>query len=171
MKFGRLQLVLMFFGFSLVFENANAEPVSIQSAFDTTGQGWLFGASGGSSDVECWVLAPRHVVSSEISGKSSPFTFVTKQRQVGFTGIPVVLEDIVSEEADMDVLLDFVFAPVESGVNKTGCLSRLGPPGYTYNQVLATNPEVVFEQITTSSSRPFAMKPVSYTHLTLPTKA
>ena len=84
--------------------NAKAEPVSIQSAFDTTGQGWLFGASGGSSDVECWVLAPRHVVSSEISGKSSPFTFVTKQRQVGFTGMPVVLEDILSEEADMDAI-------------------------------------------------------------------
>jgi len=137
---------MQFFAIFLLVSQANsayAERVSVVSAYGSQGQGWLFGATGSSQIVECWIAVPEHVVNSESGEPVAAFRFADAKGYSGETDTPVTLVDI---DGALDVLgkgVDLAFAKVK-GPRSSGCLSRLGLPEMVYQSLLRRAPRIEF---------------------------
>ncbi|UIK04106.1 hypothetical protein [Neorhizobium galegae] len=135
---------------ALLLSDARAEPVSVRSRNGEIGQAWLFG-SAGINPGECWLAVPAHVVASPETKELQPF-FFTDRNAVGGESARPVSGAIDAPKTPMEErAADLAFARVASGRKDGACLSRLGPPTFVYNNLLASAPRMnVFSMLRTS---------------------
>lgn len=131
-----------------------AERVSVVSAFESYGQGWLFGARGTNETIQCWIAVPVHVTRNSPEGEVAPFHYTDKRGYTGQTDTPIIPDDAAAEGDANGV--DLAFAKV-LGVRPTGCLSRLGLPEMVYQSVINKTPEVEFFDMLATSFGVFSL--------------
>ena len=140
----------------LASDLVQAERISVVSASQSYGQGWLFGARGSDQTVQCWVAVPAHVIRDKSDGSVAPFHFTDSRGYTGQTEQPITMDERSQDHGTSARGVDLAFARLV-GPRPDGCLSRLGLPEMVYQSLIRMTPEVQFFDMLDTSFGVFSL--------------